>query len=80
MNKVEDGFLATVDSNNLIKLEFKEWGNWWWRHGIGTGSYETEKYTFNTVNKGCEITIKKPAKDAVFIYSDGSDWKEIKLD
>ena len=71
MNKPNDGLMSSVDSNEVIKLEFYEWGSWWWRHGIGTGNYETERYRFKTVPKGCEIIIDNPAEDAVFIYSDG---------
>ena len=79
MNARSDGFIAKTDSNNIIKLEFREWGSWWWRHGIGTGSYETDKYDFKTVNKGCEISIKNVTADAVFIYSDGGQWQEVFL-
>ena len=79
MNFPTDGFTAIVDSTNTIKLEFHEWGSWWWRHGIGTGDYATEKYDFKTVGKGCEIKIKNAAADAAFIYSDGDKWKEVFL-
>jgi hypothetical protein len=79
MNTPEDGFTATVDSTNIIKLEFHEWGSWWWRHGLGTGSYERDQYEFRNASKGCEIEIKKAANDAVFIYSDGAKWKEVKF-
>ncbi|MEO1258302.1 MAG: hypothetical protein AAFZ15_05875 [Bacteroidota bacterium] len=79
MNSPTDGLSANIDSANTIKLEFHEWGSWWWRHGIGTGDYSTEKYEFKTVGKGAEIKIKNTAKDAAFIYSDGDKWKEVFL-
>lgn len=79
MNTPEDGLTATVDSVNVIRLEFHEWGSWWWRHGLGTGSYEREQYDFRNASKGCEIEIKKATKDAVFIYSDGARWEEVKF-
>ncbi len=79
MNSPADGLAATVDSNNVVKLEFHEWGSWWWRNGIGTGSYETDNYIFKPVPKGCEIILKNTAEDAVFIYSDGDAWREIIL-
>ncbi|MEZ4935263.1 MAG: hypothetical protein R2788_24405 [Saprospiraceae bacterium] len=79
MNTPTDGLTATVDTAGIIKLEFHEWGSWWWRHGLGTGSYERDQYEFRNASKGCEIEIKKAANDAVFIYSDGAKWKEVKF-
>lgn len=79
LNTPNDGLSATVDSIGTINLEFHEWGNWWWRNGIGTGGYETEKYIFKTLPKACEIKIKEATEDAVFIYADGDKWNEIKL-
>lgn len=79
MNTPNDGLIATIDSINVVKLEFHEWGSWWWRHGLGTGPYERDQYEFRNASKGCEIEIKKAAKDAVFIYSDGAKWKEVKF-
>ncbi len=77
MNTPSDGFNVEVDAAGIIKLEFYEWGSWWWRNGLGTGPYEREQYNFSTLPKGCEIKIKEVAADAVFIYSDGKKWKEV---
>ena len=79
MNTPMDGLTEIVDTANIIKLEFREWGCWWWRHGLGVGSYKTDQYDFNTAPKGCEITIKDVAADAVFIYSDGGKWRKVKF-
>ena len=79
MNSPNDGLFEKKDTSNLIKLEFQEWGSWWWRHGLGAGAYETDQFIFNPVSKGCEIKIKNAAPDAIFIYSDGSEWREVKF-
>ncbi|HHM21966.1 MAG TPA: hypothetical protein ENJ20_08070 [Bacteroidetes bacterium] len=72
----DDGFIVEGRPGGVVNMQFNDWGHWWWRNGIGTGSYETEWYVFKTISKGCEIKIKKAAPDAVFIYSDGGRWKE----
>lgn len=71
----EDGLTVTSDSTHHFKTQFNQWGNWWWRNGIGTGSYDTEKYEFKSISRGSEIWIKDPKEGAVFIYSDGGKWK-----
>ena len=79
MNTPNKGLFEKKDTSGLIKLEFHDWGSWWWRHGMGAGLYQTDQYDFHPVSKGCEIKIKKAAPDAVFIYSDGSEWREVKF-
>lgn len=77
MNQLSDGCFIKSDSSHFVHLEFHNWGNWWWRHGIGTGPYETDQYQFKPISKGAEFIFNKPAPDAVFIFSDGKKWKEI---
>ncbi len=76
MNTPNDGLFEKPDTAGIIKLEFHDWGSWWWRHGLGAGSYKTDQYDFNNIPKGCEVTIKNASADAVFIYSNGGKWKE----
>lgn len=71
----DDGVTVTSDSTNHFKVQFDQWGNWWWRNGIGTGSYETEKYEFKSLPRGSEVWVKKPKEGAAFIYSKGSTWQ-----
>ncbi|MBI5916108.1 MAG: hypothetical protein HY842_12095 [Bacteroidetes bacterium] len=75
-----DGLTANLDSVGVFRLQFKQWGNWWWLHGIGTGDYQTEQYRFRTDGNGCRVELKKPPKPgAVFIYSDGGRWRDLRF-
>ena len=71
-----DGVQVEVDSAGTFLVQFNQWGNWWWRNGIGTWDYEKERYTFNVDGNGSRIALKKqPAPGAVFIYSQGGNWR-----
>lgn len=40
-----DGVIVIVDSMGILWVEFNQWGNWWWRCGIGMGlGYDIEVY------------------------------------
>ena len=73
-----DGFTAKRDSIGVFSLQFKQWGNWWWLHGMGLGDYQTEQFRFRTDGNGCRVEMKKPPKPgAVFIVAQGDKWEEL---
>jgi len=76
MNSPEDGVSVKTGSTNRFSVTFNQWGNWWWRNGIGTWNYETGKYRFTVEGNGSKVEIKDPAAGAVFIYSIGGKWYE----
>lgn len=71
----EDGVSVTSDSTNHFQIQFDQWGNWWWRNGIGTQGYETGKYKFTPTPRGSEVWVKDPVEGAVFIYAKGKKWE-----
>ncbi|MEN0045536.1 MAG: hypothetical protein AAF806_00615 [Bacteroidota bacterium] len=74
----KDSLKATIDSVGRIQLTFAQWGNWWWRGGIGASSYETEKLKVEVKDLMLYITLKNPTEDALFLYQVGDHWQELK--
>lgn len=75
-----DGFTASRDSTaGIFHLEFNQWGNWWWRYGMGLGDYQTEQYRFRTDGNGCRVEMKlwPPKPETVFIVAQGGRWQEL---
>ncbi|MBK9014600.1 MAG: hypothetical protein IPM82_11260 [Saprospiraceae bacterium] len=75
-----DGFTASRDSTTgIFRLQFKQWGNWWWLYGMGLGDYQTAQYRFRTDGNGCRVEMKQwpPKPGAVFIVAQGDRWEEI---
>ena len=78
MTMPEDGVSVSVDSAGVFDVQFNQWGNWWWLHGIGAWNYETDQYRFTVDGNGSKVEMKKaPAAGAVFIYSNGKEWGEV---
>ena len=63
-----------------FKVRFLQWGNWWWRRGIGTGNYETPRYHFTVDGNGSLVVLKKTAPGAVVVWWAGNSWQSMKLD
>lgn len=81
MASPSDGLSASVDSAGVVHLQFQQWGNWWWLHGLGLGAYETDRYRFTPDGNGCRIELTAaPADGAVFLFPVGGEWQEVYLD
>lgn len=75
-----DGFTASRDTaTGIFRLQFEQWGNWWWLYGMGLGDYQTEAYRFRTDGNGCRVEMKHwpPRPGAVFIVAQGDHWQEL---
>jgi len=75
-----DGVKVERISDRKLKVIHNQWGNWFWKNGIGAGKgYETEDYKVSVNKYWYEIEFKQPPEGATFIYQDGMKWKEFKL-
>ena len=74
----KDGVSVSRISENTLKVQFNQWGNWWWRNGIGATSYSNQKYAVSVEGQHYNVTFHDVAENAVFIYQDGESWKEFK--
>lgn len=79
MNSLQDGLTVSVPdtATGVIRVEFDQWGNWWWRHGLGANDYQTDDYKAVFKGKWYELTLKGDHKDAAFICQSGDLWKEL---
>lgn len=78
MTTAMDGATAQRDSSGTIVVTFNQWGNWWWRNGIGASAYEKETFSFEPKGHFYELHLKAKPSDAVFIYQKGGKWVELK--
>lgn len=68
---------SETDTTGLTyKTSFPQFGNWWFRNGIGAGDYETDSYLFRTKEWHVETTLREKRPDRVVIYPAGSKWME----
>jgi hypothetical protein len=72
----KDGVSVQQTGPLSLKVEFNQWGNWWWRNGIGGSSYETNDYTVENMGHHYILTLKEMPDNAIFLYQDGPDWKQ----
>ncbi|MBK8703568.1 MAG: hypothetical protein IPN33_08035 [Saprospiraceae bacterium] len=76
--KADDGIQASwADSTKTLVVQFEQYGNWWWRKGIGAADYETDKFVFTRNDLQYTLTFKQPDPNAAIIYQKAGKWFEI---
>ncbi len=75
LTSYKDKVKVEYPDSNQIKVNFQQYGNWWWRRGLGATNYENDWYKFE--NKGMHylLYLKDIPDNSVFIYQDEFDWK-----
>jgi hypothetical protein len=68
-----DGVQVERDSNGL-KVTFNQWGNWWWRRGIGASSYRDSTYIFHNEGHHYRLEWREPPAHKVLLYQNGPEW------
>jgi len=71
-----DGVSVEKIGTDSLKVEFNQWGNWWWRNGMGALFYKNEKYKMTPNGQHYIMELKDVSPDAIFIYFDGTKWVE----
>ncbi len=78
MTRLTDGAAATVDSTGTLRVEFNQWGNWWWRRGIGMGpGYDAPAYEVESKGHHYFLRLREPATEAVYLVQDGLKWEAL---
>jgi hypothetical protein len=77
LTSAQDGVKAEWADKQLIVTTFQQWGNWWWRGGIGASAYEKGIFSFEPKGQSHEVRLKQIPTDAVFIYQTGGKWQAI---
>lgn len=82
MTAPDNGVHIRVDSADQIMVIFNQWGNWWWRKGIGASDYETEDYQVQFNYQGCgncyKLTLKNN-NDRVLLFQTGDRFKKVDI-
>lgn len=74
-----DGVSVKKAGNQQLKVTFKQWGNWFWRNGIGVGpTHKREIYTATFTGNHYILDLKNIPTNTILIYQDGKKWKEFK--
>jgi hypothetical protein len=77
MNNNREGITATTDSTGMIRVEFNQWGNWWWKFGRGANNVDNEQYKAVFKGKWFEFTPKNMPPNTTYIYQSGNSWKAV---
>ena len=76
-----DGVNVKVISENELVVTLNQWGNWWFRKGIGAESYETADFIVKNDFDGCgrcyKLTMKNTKPNRAFIFQTGNVFKEV---
>lgn len=78
----DDSVRVVAESDRKIKLEFAQWGNWFWNNGIGAMNYRNDDYSFEMDAWGHAYTLtfhSVPDSGSVILFQCGSEWRELKL-
>lgn len=68
--------LDTDSTGMTYKTLFPQFGNWWFRNGIGASDYETKSYVFRKKEWHVETTFRERRSDRAIIYPVGGKWFE----
>ncbi len=78
MTRPTDGVQILKKTPNQLKVTFNQWGNWFWRNGIGAGpTHQRSIYTAHFKGQYYLLDLKNPPANTVYIYQDGKEWKEL---
>jgi hypothetical protein len=69
-----DGVEVAYDTSGL-KITFRQWGNWWWRRGIGASGYRDSTYIFHNEGHDYRLEWRTKPEKAVILYQHGPGWK-----
>ncbi len=72
-----DGVTVKKTGDQQLKVEFNQWGNWFWRNGVGVGpTHKRSIYTAHFQGNHYLLDLKNVPPNTIFIYQDGMQWKE----
>lgn len=77
MASPDDGVSTEFTDTSTIKVTFNQWGNWWWRNGIGASVRDNDKFRAVPAGQSYTLELRDVADGAVFVYFDGSEWREL---
>lgn len=70
-----DGVRVHQVNDSTLQVSFNQFGNWFWKR-TRSSNYETEKYSVVQGEGHYKMILKEQEDAAVFIYQDGTSWKQ----
>ena len=79
MTELENSVTVEIIDSLTLKVTFDQWGNWWWRGGIGASDYENDLYKveIDEWSHAYIVTFKQKRPEDVFIYQKGISWQQV---
>jgi len=78
LEKPTDGVKVERDSAGLLlKVSFRQDGNWWWRNGIGATDYTNDRYTFQVKEWHVETKLLEKRPTTAIIFPVAGRWLEV---
>lgn len=79
MTSTDNSVSIEIMDSTTLKVTFDQWGNWWWRGGIGASNYENDLYkvTIDEWSHAYMVTFKQKRPGDVFIYQKGISWQRV---
>ena len=75
METPTDRVSVTSDSLRHLRVQFDQWGNWWWRNGIGAGNLTTPQYRWRKDYHIYHLELFSPPTNARYLYTAGDQWR-----
>lgn len=70
---LQDGVKVSEVNDSTLHIEFSQYGNWFWREGIGASDHETSDFNFDLMDWGYNVVLRKfdRNKDIILYPKDG---------
>jgi hypothetical protein len=79
MTSLDNDFIVSWESESRLKVEFAEWGSWWWRNGVGGEQYSNDEFTAWPEGKYYYVEFKNALDDAEIWYYRPAGWQRVPL-
>ncbi len=76
LTALTDGVTVAVPRSDSLVVTFQQWGNWWWRNGLGAGSYHTDQYRVREQGHEYSLLLTDTLLPVRFLYQQGEGWRE----
>ena len=63
-----------LETEKSLKVEFMQYGNWWWYKGLGALEYQNTRYLFNPKPDHYLLTLKPGFSPTRIYYQSGIGW------
>lgn len=76
-NEIIEGVNATKTSDSKIKVGFNQFGNWFWRKGIGLSGYENTNHKITVNDNVLVIDLVDTSLNTTYFYPVNNTWQKL---